>query len=76
VPRVYNEYRVFPGVKVAGAWRWPLTPSSAEIKESVELYLYSIFGPSWPLIRWSLPLPLPTNAHNFIKVTILQHTSS
>ena len=22
---VYNEYRVFPGVKAAGAWYWPTT---------------------------------------------------
>ena len=24
--------------------------SSAEVKERVELYLYSLFGPSWPVI--------------------------
>ena len=32
----------FPGVSAAGPWRWPLTPSSAEIKNRVELYLYSL----------------------------------
>jgi hypothetical protein len=26
-------------------------PSSAEVKERVELYLYSPSGPSWPVIR-------------------------
>jgi hypothetical protein len=28
--------------------------SSAEFKESVELYLYSSFGPSWPVLGWTL----------------------
>jgi hypothetical protein len=29
-PRLlYNEYRVFPGGKVAGLWRWPPTPNLA-----------------------------------------------
>ena len=43
---------LFPGVKVAGAL---ITPSSAEIKERVELYLYSLSGPSLPLLCWALP---------------------
>jgi hypothetical protein len=30
----------FPGGKAAGAWGWP-PPSSAEVKECVELYLHS-----------------------------------
>ena len=43
---LYNGYRVFPRGKEAEAWRWPLTPSSAQVKERVELYLYSPSGPS------------------------------
>jgi len=40
----------FPGVK------WPghgvdHPPPSAEVKERVELCLYSTFGPPWPVIR-------------------------
>jgi len=34
-------------------------PYSAEVKERVELYLYSTSGPLWPVISWTLPLPLP-----------------
>ena len=29
----------FPGGKLTGAWRWPPTPLSAEVKERVELNL-------------------------------------
>jgi len=56
---LYNWYRVFPGCKAAGAWRWPPTPSRPEVKERVQLYLYSPSGPSWPVLGWTLPLPLP-----------------
>jgi hypothetical protein len=30
-------------------------PSSAEVKERVELCLYSPFGPSWPVLGWTVP---------------------
>ena len=43
--------------KAAGAWLWPPTTSSAEVKERVELYLYSPSGPSWPVLGWTVPLP-------------------
>jgi hypothetical protein len=56
---IYNGYRVFPGGKAIGAWRWPPTPFSAEVKGRVEPYLYSPPGPSWTVLGWTLPLPLP-----------------
>jgi hypothetical protein len=43
---LYNEYRVsFPGVKQPGRGVNHQLPSSAEVKERVELYLYSPWGP-------------------------------
>ena len=54
---LYNRYRVsFPGFK--RPWRGvnhsPLP--RAEVKERVELYLYSATEPSWPVPGRSLPL--------------------
>ena len=45
---LHNGYQVFPGGKATGAWRLPPTLSSPEIKEGVELYIYSPSGPSLP----------------------------
>jgi hypothetical protein len=44
---------LFAGSKAAGAWRWPPTPSSADVKERIELYLYSPSGLSWPVVEWT-----------------------
>ena len=41
---------LIPGCKAAGAWRRPLTPSSSEVKERVELYICCPSGPSWPVL--------------------------
>jgi len=60
----------FPELKQSGAWCWPPTPSSAEVKERVELYLYSPSGPWLPVLGWTLPLPLPLhNSESFVYVT-------
>jgi hypothetical protein len=41
-PTLYNRHRVFPGGKVRlGSDADPSPPSSAEVKNRVELYLYS-----------------------------------
>jgi len=48
---LYNGYRVFPtGVKHQGHGVDHPPLSSAEVKERVELYLYSTSGPWWPVI--------------------------
>jgi len=41
--------RVFLGGKATGAWRWPPTPSSAEVKERVEVH----FSPLWASVACS-----------------------
>jgi len=46
---------LFPGGEAAGSWHWPL-PSRVEAKERVELYLYFLFGPSWPVTGRNLPV--------------------
>jgi len=56
---LYNGYRVFPEVKRTGRCVDHPPPSSADIKERVELYPYSPFGPLWPVLGWTLPLTLP-----------------
>jgi hypothetical protein len=45
----------FPGVKRPGRGVDHRPPSSAEVKERVQLYLYSPSGPSWPVLGWTLP---------------------
>jgi len=48
----------FPGLKRPGRGVDHPPPSSAEVKETVQLYFYSASRPSWPVLRWTLPLPL------------------
>ena len=45
----------FPGVKRPGRGADHPPPSNAEVKERVELYLYSPSGPLWPVSAQSLP---------------------
>jgi hypothetical protein len=40
----------FPGVKRPGRGVDYPPPSGAEVKERAGLYLYSPFGPSWPVL--------------------------
>jgi len=59
-----NGYRIFSGGKrqVRGVGHPP--PPSAEVKERTELYLYSPTGPSWLVLRWTLPLHI-YSLHSF-----------
>jgi hypothetical protein len=42
----------FPGVKRSGGGVDHPQPASNEVKETVELYLYSPSGPSRTVLRW------------------------
>ena len=44
----------FPGVKRPGRGVDHPPPSSADVKERIELYLYTTSGPSWPVIGLTL----------------------
>ena len=61
-----------PGLKRLGRGVNYPSPSCAELKERVELYLHSLFGPSWPVLRWMLPLPFVHLVVSFMVVTILR----
>jgi len=45
----------FPGVKRPGRGVDHPSPSSAGVKERVEVYLYSPAGPLWPLLGKTVP---------------------
>ena len=48
---LYNGYGVnFPGLSGRGVVLTTHPRSSAEVKERVEMYLYSPSGPSWPVL--------------------------
>jgi hypothetical protein len=47
-------------------------PSSVEVKEMVQLYLYSPSGPSWPVLGWTLLLPISNIPHGVIfQITVI-----
>jgi hypothetical protein len=57
---LHNGYRVpSPRVKRPGCGTVRPPPSSAEVKERVQLYTYSPSGPLWPVLGRILPLPVP-----------------
>jgi len=48
---LYNRHRLsFPGVRRLGRGGDHLPLSSADVKESAKLYLYSSSGPPWPVV--------------------------
>ena len=54
----------FPTVKWPGRGVNHPPPSSTEVKERVELYLYSPSGPSWPVLGQTLPFTFAFVSHS------------
>jgi hypothetical protein len=65
---LYNGYWIIPRGKAAGAWLWPPTPSSAEVKVREELYFYSPSGPSKSVLGWNISLPLKPLSMKIYKI--------
>ena len=62
---LWNGYWVLPRVKWLGRGIDHPPPSSADVKERVQLYLYSPSGPLWPVIGWTLPIFILMTAEHF-----------
>ena len=58
----------FPGVKQPGRGIDHPTPSSAEIKERVELYLYFPSRPSWPVLGRNFTFTFTARKRNLLFV--------
>jgi hypothetical protein len=57
-PPIYNEYRVFHGVRRPGRGLENAPSSGAEVKERVELYIYFHSGPPWHVLGRTLTLSI------------------
>jgi hypothetical protein len=55
----------FLGVKRPGRGVDHPPPSCTEVKERVQLYIYSLSGPSWPVLRWPLPYLYVQDIHEY-----------
>jgi hypothetical protein len=51
---VFDTMCYLTWAKAVGAWHLSRTPSSAEVKERVTPYLDCTYGPSRPVLRWTL----------------------
>jgi hypothetical protein len=65
--------RSFLGVKRVGYGIVHPPPSSAKVKERVELYLYSTSGPSWPCLGCTLPVPMYIHLLDRLRFFLQEH---
>jgi hypothetical protein len=56
-----------------GSWSWPPTPSNAEVKERVDLYLYSPYGASWPVLGWTFTFNFIITGQTFTAFKVSRH---
>jgi hypothetical protein len=55
--------------KAAETWRWPSTPSNAEVKERVGQYIYSPSGLSWLVLGLTWPFTLDHKVAALVSIT-------
>jgi hypothetical protein len=65
----------FPGAKWPGRGVDHPLPPRAEVKERVELYLYSPSGPFWPVLGCTLPSPLPLSRWGLLQLLAILCTT-
>jgi hypothetical protein len=58
----------FPGVKAAGPWCWPHTPSSAEVKKELNYTSTHPLGPSGSVTGFHLPYEIHWNTQFSVTV--------
>ena len=51
---LYKGYPIIPMKREGEDWGWPHTPPRVEVKENVQLHLYSPFRAQWPVLGWTI----------------------
>ena len=70
-PPIRWVWSLFPGSKAVRGVDHP-SPSSTEVKERVELYLYTSSGPSWPVLGCTLFISSHYSINNCLPLTYLR----
>ena len=67
---------LYPGVKRPGRGVDHPPPSTAVVKERVELHLYTPYGPSWAVLGWTLSLCIMDSCVSWVYITCYLRTDT